>query len=856
MKKRIYEYDIIRTIATFAVIFVHISAIAISGYTPSSLPSVITIFLNRMLKFTTPVFIYLAGSLIYESTKKRPFEYWSFLKSRGKRILIPYVIVSMMYYGLISVLKHQPLSFKMFFEQLLTGSAQYHLYFIPIIIQLYLLTPVFLWLKKHVNLTWLMIVLTGISFYTVLFVSFKYSDRIFIKFIVPYMLGLYFGSDIMTWLKNLGSKIYAFLAVSIASGIYYVMTYTALFDNNNPSDLWMYRNIGWFVYCTLACFLLTLLAMWLSKSERIRKITSTFSKISYYVYLLHPLFIYGMGRVLNKLGVHSVTIRLIVSFVSVSMISTAVAYVIKGISWKRYYDMLSKTKKVALLVLAFILGGSSMVFVYGELVQRGYIPSIKSMTYSSRVKVLQEDNESSEMIYRNGLFGYEYVHDGLSVDTENETIKTTFYNDGTTVDIYYEDLTGTIHSSMAFTVYGNRSIVDSQYVNVEEDHWLKLDDYQVHLLEWSREPLKHIKDDKTYYASMDIVKNDMEVYNITVNSIEPIDALAYLSRMRLVAIDVNDTVQEQVYHRQDNKHWSEETREFYESTYLSNHEMTWGIFEPTSVNGLETLNDIEEKIEYDFSHVLQYYDIKYFIDEDNIQAIYDQGKVLEFTLQTTIYGVHDPDFTMDVLNGVYDDDIDVIVEKVSRIKGPVLFRLNNEMNGDWCFYNAYWFQKDTRLYIALWQYLYNQFEARGADNLIWVFNPNEMSFPGFKWNHYSNYFPGEKYVDIIGVTGYNTGNYYNGETWRDFETIYDEFMPEYKRVFKNYPMMITEFGSSSIGGDKAQWLRDMFDVIDKYDFKVAIYWNSIDYTSDNVKARIYKFDDDPMMIDVIKKYIK
>lgn len=856
MKKRIYEYDIIRTIATFAVIFVHISAIAISGYTPSSLPSVITIFLNRMLKFTTPVFIYLAGSLIYESTKKRPFKYLSFLKSRGKRILIPYVIVSIMYFGLISILKHQPLSMKVLVEQLLTGSAQYHLYFIPIIIQLYLLTPVFLWLRKHVNLKLLMIVLTGISFYTVLFVSFKYGDRIFIKFIVPYMLGLYFGSDIMTWLKSLGNKLYAFIGISLLSGIYYVMTYTALFDNNSPSALWMYRNIGWFIYCTLACFILTLIAMWLSRNEWIRKVTATFSKISYYVYLLHPLFIYGMERVLNMLGVNSVTIRFVVSFVAVSVISTAVAYVIKGIPWKRYYDMLSRTKKIALLVVAFILGGSSMVFVYGELVERGYMPSIKSMTYSSRVKILQEGKESSETIYKNGLFGYEFKHDGLSVDDKNEVVKTTFYDDETTVDIYYENLTGTIHSSMAFTVYGNRSIVDSKYVKVAEDYWLKLDDYQVHLLEWSRDSLIHIADDKTYYASMDIIKNDMEVYNITVNSMKPIDALDYLSRMSITDIDHDAIVNEQIYQRQENMNWSEETRSFYKDTYLADKEMTWGIFEPTSVNGLETLNNIEEKIEYDFSHVLQYYDIKYFIDEDNIQSIYDQGKILEFTLQTSIYGVHDPDFTMDVLNGVYDEDIDVIVEKVSRIDGPVLFRLNNEMNGDWCFYNAFWFQKDTRIYQALWQHLYDRFEAEGADNLIWVFNPNELSFPGFKWNHYSNYFPGEKYVDILGVTGYNTGNYYNGETWRGFEAIYDEFMPEYERVFKGYPMIITEFGSSSIGGDKAQWLNDMFDVINKYDFKTAIYWNSIDYTPEKVKARIYKFDDDPIMVDVFKKRIK
>lgn len=856
MKKRIYEYDIIRTIATFAVIFVHISAVAISSYTPGSIPSTVTLTLNRLLKFTTPVFIYLAGALVFESLKKAPFQYFKFLKSRGRRILIPYAVISLMYYGMISILNHEPFSAAVLLEQLFTGSAQYHLYFIPIIVQLYLLTPVFIKLKKHIPRHILMGIFIVMSGYTVLFVSFKYSDRIFIKFIVPYALGLYYGSDIIGWLRSLGKKIYLLIGIIGLSGIFYVMTYTDVFDFVGSSDIWLYRNFGWFTYCTLACLLLTMVGMSLSKFATLTKWTSVFSKISYYVYLLHPLFIYLVKRGLNYLNITSVTMRFLLSLIVVSLVSTGVAYVIKGVSWKRYFDMLSQTKKIIVIVLIFLLGGSSVVFVYGELIERGYMPSINSMVKTSRVKNLQEKSWSSDTIYTNERYGFEFDYDGFLIDDDHEYIKTTFYNEDAFVDIYYEDLTGTIHSSMAFTVYGNRSIVDSDYVTVNEDYWLKLNNYQVHMLEWKRKPLQYVENDKIYYASMDIIKNDMEVYNLTVNASSPIDALTYLARLRLMDIDETKPLKNHEYQRVENPYWSQDTQAFYQSHYLDEQDMSWGIFEPTSVQGLKTLNDIEDKIAYDFTHVLQYYDIKYFIDEDNIQAIYDQGKVLEFTLQTSIYGVHDPDFTMDVLNGVYDDEIDVIIDKVSRIDGPVLFRLNNEMNGDWCFYNAFWFQKDTRIYTALWHHLYDRFVEKGADNLIWVFNPNELSFPGFKWNHYSNYFPGENYVDIIGVTGYNTGNYYNGETWRDFESIYDEFMPEYEKVFVNYPMIITEFGSSSIGGDKEQWLHDMFDVIEKYNFKAAIYWNSIDYTAENEKARIYKFDDDPIMVEVFKERLK
>lgn len=855
MRKRIFEYDIVRTIATFSVVFVHISAIAIGLYQPNSMQANMMIFLNRMLKFTTPVFIYLAGALIYESNKKRPFHYQSFLKTRGKRILVPYILISLMYYVLIAIVSKQAFSLTVLMKQIITGSAQYHLYFIPIIIQLYLLTPVLIGLNKKIDRKYLIGAFIVISYISVLTMKFTYSDRIFIKFIVPYALGLYFGSDVMSWISRLGKRLKLLVLSTVAVGIYYTLTFTTVFDIKDYYTLERFRDTGWFFYCILSCFILTLIGMTLIKQERIKKVSGVCSKISYYIYLLHPLFIYLTESMLNRLGILSVTLRFIITLLVVGILSTTVAYLIKGVGWKRYYNMLSKGKKIALLIVAFVLGGSSMVFAYGELVDRGYIPSMKSMTYSNRVKILEEKNEEAIHIYENKKFGYTYNYDEMSVDTSNEAIRTTFFDESTVIDVYYEDLNGTVHSSLPFTIYGNRSIVDSDYVTVKEDTWLKLEGYQVHLLEWTRKPLKYFKTDKTNYASIDVLKNDMEIYNITVNSSNSIDSLSYLARLSIKDIDATATVQRKTYERVENDSWDEATKVYFEKNFIESTELSWGIFEPSTIKGLEPLNEMEASISYDFEYLLQYYNLNSYISDENITAIYDQGKVLEFTLQTSVYGENNPDVILEVLNGVYDEEIDLIVNKVSQIEGPVLFRLNNEMNGDWCYYNAFWFQKDTRIYTALWHYIYEKFEAAEASNIIWIFNPNESSFPGFKWNHYSNYFPGKKYVDIIGVTGYNTGDYYNGEIWRPFELIYDEFMPEYETVFKNYPFMITEFGTSTFGGDKEAWLNEMFEVISKYDFKAAVYWNSVDYTPEREKARVYKFDDDPKMMEVFKKHL-
>ncbi|MNR16814.1 hypothetical protein D3C85_1334420 [compost metagenome] len=61
--------------------------------------------------------------------------------------------------------------------------------------------------------------------------------------------------------------------------------------------------------------------------------------------------------------------------------------------------------------------------------------------------------------------------------------------------------------------------------------------------------------------------------------------------------------------------------------------------------------------------------------------------------------------------------------------------------------------------------------------------------------------------------------------------------------------MITEFASSSIGGDKAAWIADMFRVMYRYPkIKIAIWWNGIDWDGEQ-PARLYELDDNESVMD-------
>jgi beta-mannanase len=210
----------------------------------------------------------------------------------------------------------------------------------------------------------------------------------------------------------------------------------------------------------------------------------------------------------------------------------------------------------------------------------------------------------------------------------------------------------------------------------------------------------------------------------------------------------------------------------------------------------------------------------------------------------------------DVLNGEYDEFLTNYAQTVKDFGHPVLFRLGNEMNGDWCPYSSYNTSKDTQIFKEFYRYVYKFFADAGADNVIWIWNPNGKSFPDFEWNDEVMYYPGDEYVDVVGLTAYNTGTYYSGENWTGFAQLYDPIYAKSTALYSQ-PLMITEFASSSVGGDKNQWIRDMFDHIQSYpNIKVAIWWNGCDWDANGNVARPYFIDETPQIVQTFREMLK
>lgn len=426
------------------------------------------------------------------------------------------------------------------------------------------------------------------------------------------------------------------------------------------------------------------------------------------------------------------------------------------------------------------------------------------------------------------------------------------------VDFMLDDLRDTPHMAYNNSVYSGRFIENSGYTNSYIYKKTEMFGHPVHIYAFERKPLKHAPDLKTHFVYIEMEIEKQVLLNLHIASSEPINSQVWLSKLQVLEEDftANPFVL-QPYVSQTPNFTHGATQTYYESTFVNNEEVAWGIFEPSTHYELDFVEGIEEETGIGFDIILEYYDLGYMPRLDKMAMINESDRVLELTFQTSKYGKFNADAFYDVLDGKYDATIDELIRLIKESDAPVLFRPNNEMNGDWCSYNAMYTHKDTEAFRAFWQWLHNRFEDTEANNVIWVWNPNWGDFPQAQWNHYMNYFPGEAYVDVVGLTGYNTGTYYEAESWRSFSDIYLPMLWEYNRNFVSFPYMITEFGSSATGGNKGQWIQTAFDQISQLNIKAAVWWNHVDYDTQNgVVSRGYKFDNDSNVMEIFKENFK
>ena len=152
-----------------------------------------------------------------------------------------------------------------------------------------------------------------------------------------------------------------------------------------------------------------------------------------------------------------------------------------------------------------------------------------------------------------------------------------------------------------------------------------------------------------------------------------------------------------------------------------------------------------------------------------------------------------------VAGGDYDFYIDAWAADAAAFGHPLFVRLAHEMNDP---YRYPWGpQHNTKEeFIAAWRHVVDRFRAAGADNVIWVWSPH------LAYEYWELYFPGASYVHWVATGVLNFGPIAQWSRWWTMEEILGSKYAQLAELGK--PVMIAEFGSLAVGGNRTRWYAD------------------------------------------------
>ena len=189
--------------------------------------------------------------------------------------------------------------------------------------------------------------------------------------------------------------------------------------------------------------------------------------------------------------------------------------------------------------------------------------------------------------------------------------------------------------------------------------------------------------------------------------------------------------------------------------------------------------------------------------EEYANVAKDNGSTLVVTWMANGYNAQD------LVDGKADEYIRDYAKGVKNYGEEIWLRPLHEANGDWYDWGVGKSGAgNTDANVAeAFRHIVKIFREENVENVKWVWTTN-ASNQGSGTTLTGNY-PGDEYVDYISIDGYNWGKCQSWSSWQTFTQVFKKAYNALASIDK--PLFIAEISSSELGGNKAEWITDMFE---------------------------------------------
>ncbi len=250
----------------------------------------------------------------------------------------------------------------------------------------------------------------------------------------------------------------------------------------------------------------------------------------------------------------------------------------------------------------------------------------------------------------------------------------------------------------------------------------------------------------------------------------------------------------------------------------------FGIFREGAPANIGLVKNIEKKVGAKIPIVMWYQDYSSLFNPDLCNKVVANGAIPHIVWEPWLWKDKEK-IKLDNINaGEWDAHIREWAQDIKAWGKPVFIRWGHEFNIEgypWCIVNN---NRDPKKYVAAFRRVRNIFKKEGADNAIFVWCPMNDSWPKESWNDMHLAYPGDEYVDWIGLDGYNWGTTQDWSSWQSFKDLFRDTARQMWKKYPTKPVMIAETGCSEKGGDKAKWIADMLQDLKRMPYVKAVHW--------------------------------
>lgn len=223
-------------------------------------------------------------------------------------------------------------------------------------------------------------------------------------------------------------------------------------------------------------------------------------------------------------------------------------------------------------------------------------------------------------------------------------------------------------------------------------------------------------------------------------------------------------------------------------------------------------------------------------------------------------GGPDPVYSLQAIaNGQFDPQLRQWARD-AKSAGPLLLEFGTEANGDWFPWNGKYnggAGSGPQRFRDAYRHIVGLFRAEGAANVTWFFHVDASGSPRAAWNAMANYYPGDDYVDWLGISAY--GAQTPDDDWNTFADVMDDGYAELAKVAPSKPIALLEFAVTDgyQGGDKPAWIRDAFAAISsgRYPRLKAIAWWNETFENDDGSTSSLRIDSSQAALEAYRQSV-